>query len=135
MVSLYSWNVMININFWPEGKSCVMRLTKGMFWYTCELLATLVTKLVETFFPKRPLWHFANSKREKWSISFPIPSICNVVPLFKLLVENSKHPNFQWRGEGWVWIVLISEAINPIQGKCINNLVTIVARGAKDRRS
>ena len=118
----HSWNAMININFWPLEKSCVLRLTKGMFWCTCELLATLVTKLVETLFPKGPFWHFANSKREKCIFSFPIPFICNVVSLAKLLVENNKHPKFEWRGEGLVWVVLFSEA-NPIQGHCINNLV------------
>ena len=41
--------------------------------------------------------------------------LCQV---FKLLVENNKHPNFEWRREGQVWIVLFFEAIiNPIQGQ------------------
>ena len=41
----------------------------------------------------------------------PHPSIipCNVVPLFKLPVENNKHPNFELRGGGGMWIVLFSE--------------------------
>ena len=31
------------------------------------------------------------------------------MPLFELLVENSKHPNFEWRGGGEAWILLFSE--------------------------
>ena len=32
---------------------------------------------------------------------FPPPSPpCNVVPLFELPLENKKHPNFEWRGQG-----------------------------------
>ena len=42
---------------------------------------------------------FRTSKREK--ITFPRPSPpCNVVPLFELPLENKKHPNFEWRGQG-----------------------------------
>ena len=34
-------------------------------------------------------------------IAFPPPSPpCNVVPLFELPLENKKHPNFEWRGQG-----------------------------------
>ena len=43
--------------------------------------------------------------------TFPPPSPpCNVVPLFELLMENNKHPNFEWRGGGGggVWILLFS---------------------------
>ena len=41
--------------------------------------------------------------------AFPPPSPpCNVVPLFELLIENNKHPNFEWRGGGGVWILLFS---------------------------
>ena len=42
---------------------------------------------------------FRTSKGEK--IAFPPPSPpCNVVPLFELPLENKKHPNFEWRGQG-----------------------------------
>ena len=42
---------------------------------------------------------FRSSKGEK--IAFPPPSPpCNVVPLFELPLENKKHPNFEWRGQG-----------------------------------
>ena len=42
---------------------------------------------------------FRTSKGEK--ITFPPPSPpCNVVPLFELPLENKKHPNFEWRGQG-----------------------------------
>ena len=34
------------------------------------------------------------------NITFPPPSPpCNVVLLFELLIENNKHPNFEWRGQ------------------------------------
>ena len=42
---------------------------------------------------------FRTSKGEK--VAFPLPSPpCNVVPLFELPLENKKHPNFEWRGQG-----------------------------------
>ena len=42
---------------------------------------------------------FRTSKGEK--VAFPPPSPpCNVVPLFELPLENKKHPNFEWRGQG-----------------------------------
>ena len=50
---------------------------------------------------------FMDFKRRKYSFpppspySFPPPSPpCNVVPLFQLPIENNKHPNFEWRGQG-----------------------------------
>ena len=42
---------------------------------------------------------FTNFKRRKYSIPPPSPP-CNVVPLFQLPIENNKHPNFEWRGQG-----------------------------------
>ena len=43
---------------------------------------------------------FLTSKEE--NIAFPPPSApFNVVPLFELPLENNKHPNFEWRGQGW----------------------------------
>ena len=44
----------------------------------------------------------------KIKLSLPHPP-CNVVLLFELPVENNKHPNFEWKGGGGVWIVLFSE--------------------------
>ena len=42
---------------------------------------------------------FRTSKGEK--IAFPpLSPPCNVVPLFELPLENKKHPNFEWRGQG-----------------------------------
>ena len=41
----------------------------------------------------------------------PPSSSCNVVPLFVLPAENNKHPKFEWRGGGGVWIRLFSEII------------------------
>ena len=35
------------------------------------------------------------------NIAFPPPSPpYNVVPMFELPIENYKHPNFEWRGQG-----------------------------------
>ena len=48
------------------------------------------------------------SKGENKAFSPPSPP-CNVVLLFKLPIENHKHPNFEWRGGGGVWILLFSE--------------------------
>ena len=42
---------------------------------------------------------FINFKRRKYSFP-PSSPPCNVVPLFYLPVENNKHPNFEWRGQG-----------------------------------
>ena len=44
----------------------------------------------------------------KIKLSLPHPP-CNVVLLFELPVENNKHTNFEWKGGGGVWIVLLSE--------------------------
>ena len=47
-------------------------------------------------------WAFLRStdfKREKYSFFSPIPP-SNVVPLYELPIENNKHPNFEWRGQG-----------------------------------
>ena len=42
---------------------------------------------------------FRTSEGEE--IAFPPPSPpCNVVPLFELPLENKKHPNSEWRGQG-----------------------------------
>ena len=44
------------------------------------------------------------------NIAFPPPSPpCIVVPLFKLPIENNKHPNFEWRGRGRSVVLLFSE--------------------------
>ena len=63
--------------------------------------------------------------------AFPYPPYVMLCQVFKLLVENNKHPNFEWRREGWVWIVLFFEAINPIQGQFNVSTIwsPIVARG------
>ena len=43
---------------------------------------------------------FLTSKEE--NIAFPpLSPPFNVVPLFELPLENNKHPNFEWRGQGW----------------------------------
>ena len=57
------------------------------------------------------------------NIAFPPPSPpCNVVPMFELPIENNKHPNFEWRGQGRGvdYFVLWSY---PIWVQCLNNFV------------
>ena len=49
-----------------------------------------------------------NFKRRKYSFPSPSPPY-NVGPLFQLPIENNKHPNFEWRGQGRVRIRLFSE--------------------------
>ena len=35
------------------------------------------------------------------NIAFPPPSPpCNAVLMFKLPIQDNKHPNFEWRGQG-----------------------------------
>ena len=51
---------------------------------------------------------FTDFKGWKYSFSSPIPSM-QLLPLFELPIENNKHPNFEWRGQGGVWILLFSE--------------------------
>ena len=57
----------------------------------------LATKLVEKFCSKGPPKRFAYLKRE--NKAFPsLPTPCNIVLLFEIPIENSKHLNFEWRG-------------------------------------
>ena len=67
---------------------------------------------------------FLTSKEE--NIAFPPPSPpFNVVPLFELPLENNKHPNFEWRGQGrGVHGFLINVLWSyPIWVQCLNNFV------------
>ena len=52
----------------------------------------------------------------------PLSPPCNVVPLFELLIENNKHPNFEWRGGGGVWILLFYCRCH-IWVQCLNKFV------------
>ena len=72
-------------------------------------------KLVTNLQRQNQLRHFAKmglfdilmtSKGENKAFPPPSPP-CNIVPLFKLPIENKKHPNFEWRGG--VWILLFPE--------------------------
>ena len=96
--------------------TCANRTTARRFWFRQS-----ATKWVETLRPKWTFWRFPDFKGEK--IMFPPPSPpCNVVPLFELPLENKKHPNFEWRGQGrgvdsyvlWSY---------PIWVQCLNNFV------------
>ena len=52
-------------------------------------------------FPLKELFDvFLTSRGEKIAPCPPSPPY-NVVPLFELPLENKKHSNFEWRGQGW----------------------------------
>ena len=54
------------------------------------------------------------------NIAFPPPfPPCNIVPMFKLPIENNKLPNFEWRGQGRARILWSY----PIWVQCLNNFV------------
>ena len=55
--------------------------------------------------------------------AFPPPSpLCDVVRMFKLPIENNKHPNFEWRGEGRAVDSFVLWSY-PIWVQCLNNFV------------
>ena len=64
---------------------------------------------------------FINFKRRKYSFPPPSPP-CNVVPLFQLPIENNKHPNFEWRGQGRGADSFVLRSY-PICIQCLNNFV------------
>ena len=70
--------------------------------------------------PKTGLFYnLLTSKGE--NIAFPPPSHpCNVVPMFKLPIENNKHPNFEWRGQGRGEDSFVLWSY-PIWVQCLNN--------------
>ena len=74
--------------------TCANRTTARRFWFRQS-----ATKWVETLRPKWTFWRFPDFKRGKDEFPPPSPP-CNVVPLFELPLENKKHPNFEWRGQG-----------------------------------
>ena len=71
-----------------------------------------------------PFLRFSDFKREKYSFSPPFPP-CNVVPLFELPIENNKHPNFEWRGQGRGVDSFVLWSY-PIWIQCLNKFVAIV---------
>ena len=57
------------------------------------------------------------------NIAFPPPSPpCNVVPMFELPIENNKHPNFEWRGQGRAADSFVLQSY-PIWIQCLKNFV------------
>ena len=61
---------------------------------------------------------FRTSKREK--IAFPpLSPPCNVVQLFELPLENKKHPNFEWRGQGSG----VDSYVSEVTLQCLHNFV------------
>ena len=70
--------------------TCANRTAAHRFWFRQSARHFALNGLFDVF---------RTSKREK--ITFPRPSPpCSVVPLFELPLENKKHPNFEWRGQG-----------------------------------
>ena len=47
----------------------------------------------------------------------PPSPLCNFVLVFEIPIENNKHPNFEWRGGGGVWILLFSE-VTLLESRC-----------------
>ena len=63
-------------------------------------------KLVDRFtLAKGAFWRFTDFRKENKGF-LPSSPLRNVVPLFEVSVENTKHPKF---GMGGVWIVLFPE--------------------------
>ena len=59
----------------------------------------LATKWVETFRPK--LGFFTFYWLQRGNLAFPpLSPPYNVVSLFELSIENNKHPNCEWKGQG-----------------------------------
>ena len=73
------------------------------------------------FAQKWAFLRFMNFKRRKYSFPPPSPP-CNVVPLFQLPIENNKHPNFEWRGQGRGGDSFVLRS-HPISVQCLNNFV------------
>ena len=93
---------------------------KRKFWIKLQS----PTKWVETLHPKGAFDIFLTSKGE--NIAFPPPSPpCNVVPLCKLPLENNKHPNFEWRGQGRGVDSYVLRSYS-IWVQCLNNFSAIV---------
>ena len=74
--------------------TCANRTTARRFWFR-----QLATKWVETLCPKWTFWRFPDFRRGRDSVSSPIPSM-QCCALFELPLENKKHPNSEWRGQG-----------------------------------
>ena len=70
-----------------------------------------------------------NFKRRKYSFPPPSPPY-NVGPLFQLPIENNKHPNFEWRGQGRGADSFALRS-RPIYVQCLNNFVADCGQGKK----
>ena len=69
-------------------------------------------------------WFFyvlLTSKGGNIAFSPPFPP-CSVVPMFELPIENNKHPNFEWRGQGMGADSFVLWSY-PISVECLNNFV------------
>ena len=67
---------------------------------------------------------FSDFERKKYSFSPPFFP-CNVVLLFELPIENNKHPNFEWRGQGRGVDSFVLWSY-PIWIQCLNKFVAIL---------
>ena len=88
-------------NSWLKHATCSLIGSSNSLGYPTELLSHPQNDKNELrLFTLKGLSDvFLTSKEE--NIAFPPPSPpCNVVPLFKLPLENNKHPSFEWRGQG-----------------------------------
>ena len=74
------------------------------------------TKWVETLCPKLGFYILLTSKGGNIAFLPPSPP-CNVVPMCELPIENNKHPNFEWRGQGRVTDSFVLQSY-PIWVEC-----------------
>ena len=90
---------------WPK----ISKYKSSRFYRQTQLLELQsVTKWVETFALNWAFLRFTDFKRGNLALP-PPPPPCNVVLLLELPIENNKHPNFEWRGQGIDIISWISQ--------------------------
>ena len=86
------------------------RLTKSIFTITMMKWILMPCNLCKTSYNVLMHSHVIILELKFWGeFRFPPSHPGNVVPLFELPLENNKHPNFEWRGRGGVWILMFSE--------------------------
>ena len=84
----------VDSNLWLES----LKNEKFVLASPWKILECFVKKGVQMLQPCFPGPSTIGDKMT-WDTPPPSPP-CNVVPLFELPLENKKHPNFEWRGQG-----------------------------------
>ena len=65
-----------------------------------SFVATIGNKISWDTLPERGFFDVLQTLKGENKVFPSLSPPCNFVPLFKLAVENHKHPNFEWRGGG-----------------------------------